>query len=154
MVITITGNIQYPITLDPSVWIFDDRKVHLNCDDKTQNKYHQKQQKDIKQYQQINKPPVQKSLQYTKQSELLSYSYYMPLKDFILRTEPSHVATSAILATKSGKQTITLTELLNSNALFSKNGKQIIKDGPIYLFKESDIHFEFPIKGISSIYIY
>src|SRR5699024_11232129 len=65
------------------------------------------------------------------------------------RSYDLHVATSAILATKSGKQTITLTELLNSNALFSKNGKQIIKDGPIYLFKESDIHFEFPIKGRS-----
>src|SRR5699024_743077 len=119
-----------------------------------QNKYHQKQQKDIKQYQQMNKPPVQKSLQYTKQSELLSYYYYMPLKDIILRTEPSDVDTSAILARERVKQALTLPDPLNSNARYSKNGKQSKKDGPIYLFKEYDIHFEFPRKGISSIYIY
>lgn len=28
-IVTITGNVKYPITLDPSVWIFDDRKFDL-----------------------------------------------------------------------------------------------------------------------------
>src|SRR5690554_4992296 len=30
MMITITGNVQYEITLDPGVWIFDERKVDLH----------------------------------------------------------------------------------------------------------------------------
>mgnify|MGYP001051368502 CR=1 FL=1 len=29
-IVTITGNVKYPITLDPSVWIFDDRKFDLD----------------------------------------------------------------------------------------------------------------------------
>lgn len=29
-IITLTGNVAYSITLDPGVWIFDDRKVDLN----------------------------------------------------------------------------------------------------------------------------
>ncbi len=29
MIIQIKGNVKYPITLDPSVWIFDDRKILL-----------------------------------------------------------------------------------------------------------------------------
>lgn len=29
-IVTITGNVKYSITLDPSVWIFDDRKFDLD----------------------------------------------------------------------------------------------------------------------------
>ncbi|MDY0408070.1 hypothetical protein [Paracerasibacillus soli] len=29
MIVQLTGNITYPITLDPTVWIFDDRKIKL-----------------------------------------------------------------------------------------------------------------------------
>lgn len=29
LIIQIKGNVKYPITLDPSVWIFDDRKILL-----------------------------------------------------------------------------------------------------------------------------
>ena len=29
MIIQLTGNVRYQITLDPSTWIFDDRKIVL-----------------------------------------------------------------------------------------------------------------------------
>ena len=29
MIVQVNGNVKFPITLDPSVWIFDDRKVLL-----------------------------------------------------------------------------------------------------------------------------
>ena len=29
-IISISGNVKFPITLDPGVWIFDDRRVDLN----------------------------------------------------------------------------------------------------------------------------
>lgn len=29
MIIQLTGNVRYQITLDPSTWIFDDRKIKL-----------------------------------------------------------------------------------------------------------------------------
>lgn len=29
MIVQLKGNVQFPITLDPTVWIFDDRKIKL-----------------------------------------------------------------------------------------------------------------------------
>lgn len=149
MVITITGNIQYPITLDPSVWIFDDRKITLHLNKVNQEKEHI----PFTGLQQLQKPPVTNSVQQTKRLELLSNSYYMPLEAFILRTEPKNDAKTAILSTSMGEESMPLRELINSNALFSQKGKPITTEGPIYLFRESDVDFEHPIKGIHNIHI-
>src|SRR5699024_9191515 len=91
MIVQIKGNVAYPITLDPSVWIFDDRKIML--EEAFVEGVTEEQEDPLKKaaelfnqeiYSQKSiKPPVNKSLSREEQKKALIHSFVMPIKDFI-----------------------------------------------------------------------
>ncbi|WP_058306987.1 hypothetical protein [Gracilibacillus massiliensis] len=148
MIIQIKGNVKYPITLDPSVWIFDDRKVRL---EEAFNDAAPSSEEKIESNSKLNKPPVNNSIKKYNKKELLENSYVMPIKEFIENAEMNENVTKANLVMKDDTKTISKEQLINSYLLFSIDGKQIKDQGPAYLYFGDGSNQENPIKGIKEI---
>ncbi|SHM88013.1 hypothetical protein [Gracilibacillus kekensis] len=150
MIIQIKGNVKYPITLDPSVWIFDDRKVKL---EEAFNDTPPSNEEKIDSNSKLNKPPVNNSIKKYNKKELLENSYVMPIKEFIENAELNDNATEANLIMKENSERVSKEQLINSYMLFSIDGKQINDQGPAYLYFGDGSNQNNPIKGIKVIEI-
>lgn len=157
MIIQITGNVKYPITLDPSVWIFDNRKILLSEAFTTKRKNDKKEKDIIKETaRRLNRAyntSENRNMTNKERKEALKYSYVMPIKDFIDHVEIKESATSATLKTKSGDVNISLGKLKNSYLQFSHQGRPLKDDGPVYLIYRDGSNKDSPIKGIEQIII-
>lgn len=153
MIVPIKGNVKFPITLDPGIWIFDDRKISLD-EAFQQTKETQVDEEDKYLYDgPMNRPPTRKSTKKIDKDKLFSTSYCIPIKDFLKNAECNNNATKAILTTKNGEETISLSQLEDSLLQFSDKGKQLKEDGPVYLLFGDGSNKDNPIKGVEIITI-
>lgn len=160
MIIQITGKVKFPITLDPSVWIFDDRKILIEdmFAEKNQQKVEKSEDDAAKRWKEeiyefkIN-PPVNPNITRKEKEEILKNSYVMPLKDFISHAEIEKGATQAVLETTNGNITIPLEQLVNSYLYFAEKGKPLKKNGPVHMYFKDGSNQQNPIKGIHKITI-
>ncbi|MBP1968232.1 hypothetical protein J2Z83_000324 [Virgibacillus natechei] len=162
MIVPITGNVTYSITLDPTVWIFDDRKILF--EEAFTEKVSQKEPEDElkkaaerwgKEYyhhQHID-PPVNKSISRFEGEKILKNSYVMPIKNFLDNAEIHSDSKEATIVTKDGDVTISIHDLQNSYFLFSLNGKPLKEDGPVHLYYTNGSNKEDPIKNVSKVII-
>lgn len=160
MIVQLTGNVKYPITLDPTVWIFDDRKLEFaNAFD--QNLKQEDLVEPLKTadqlnaaiYQQMMRPPVNNTVKKYKKEELLSTSFVMPILEFLGNAEVNHDAKEVILETENGDAQISIEQLMNCYLLFSIDGKPIKEDGPVHLYFKDGSNKNDPITGIKKIII-
>ncbi|AXI08963.1 hypothetical protein CV093_08990 [Oceanobacillus sp. 143] len=158
MIVPITGKVNYSITLDPTVWIFDDRKIKFeeafNQPLPASSKNNELEEASQRWERAIN-PPVNKGITRLEGEEILKHSYVMPIKDFIRNAEIQSDAVNAILVINDDQQdtiTITLKELEDSYLQFAMNGKPL-KDGPVYFFYQDGSNKDNPIKNVKKIII-
>ncbi|WP_279402020.1 hypothetical protein [Piscibacillus salipiscarius] len=136
LIVQIEGNVKHPITLDPTVWIFDDRKVLLDDAFKNEdsNLNGASADKDTPfnrdQYQQQINPPINESIKRFDKKKVLENSYLMPLSYFLPNSEPNEDAAKAILHTDDDSVEINFTQLENSYLLFALKGKTINRRWP------------------------
>jgi|SRR5699024_9286952 len=161
MIIQIKGKVNFPITLDPTVWIFDDRKIILEelfIERETEEKKDDAQKTaemfDQEIYFQTKiKPPVNQSLNRFEREKALKESFVMPLDSFVTNSEPEDSANSARLKTDGDDIIISLEQLRESYVRFSDKGKQLADNGPIHLYFGDGSNTENPFKGIKEIII-
>lgn len=162
MIIQITGNVKFSITLDPSVWIFDDRKIlfeeafngvnqeeQINNDDA--EKAAARWEQDL--YPQRIKPPVNKSIRRYDREKILTNSYVMPIREFLVHAEINKDATEVKLETTNGEIILPLTDFQDCYLLFSKKGKPIQDQGPVHIYFRDGSNKDNPIKGVKKIII-
>src|SRR5699024_10814496 len=133
MIVPITGKVTYSITMDPSVWIFDDRKILLDeafPSDSERTETEEDFQKTERMwtqevYQQKVKPPVNRSIKRFERDKILKSSYVMPIKDFIRHAESKSNAEDATLITNNENINISLEDLENCYLLFAIDGKTV-----------------------------
>lgn len=162
MIVQLTGNINYNITLDPTVWIFDDRKVLFeeafsNSQDKEQveidaleitaNRWSQEV------YQHRTRPPVNKSISKFEREKILKNSYVMPIYEFLSHAEVKPNTTDVTLVTLNHDVNITLAELQDCYLLFAIKGKPLKNDGPVHLYFKDGSNQDNPITGIQKIIV-
>lgn len=163
MIVPILGNVNYPITLDPTVWIFDDRKVLLeeafnakeeeeiiNNDEalrKTAENFDRELDQDF------IRPPVNKSINRFEREKILVNSYVMPIKEFLSHAEVKKTAIDVTLVTDHKEIKISLGNLENSLLLFSIKGQPLLEDGPVHLYYQDGSNKENPIKNVKKIII-
>ncbi|KMK77078.1 hypothetical protein [Alkalihalobacillus pseudalcaliphilus] len=159
----IDGEVAHPLTIDPSVWIFDERKVHLK------DAFTAKEQKEDpeiayrkaisaqwdKEIIEGNEAPNPNSndnkISYNKK-ELFQSSYGIAIEPFIRNANPSEKATAARIVTKSGEAfTYSLADITSMIAGFSYEGKPLKDDGPIHLYFADGSNRENPIKDVQRI---
>ena len=158
MIIQLSGKVKFPITLDASVWIFDDRKITL---DNAFTKQTEEEPVDelekaaerfnLEIYAQKIKPPVNKSINRFEREQILKNTYVMPIYEFIKNAEVDSDVTNVTLTTTNGPVEISLAELESSQFLFSVEGKPVKEDGPVHLYFGDGSNKDKPIKGISKI---
>ncbi len=158
--IEITGNVRYTITIDPTIWIFDDRKILLHdlltghmIKQQDKNEETLNKQWDQATYQQKIQPPINKSIGAYEDKQDLTDSYVMPIKQFIEYAEVNKDTDDVLLATVDGDMRIPLVDLYNSHMLFAVNGKPIQDKGPVHLYLK-DVNEQIKIiKGVKRIFM-
>ena len=161
MIVQIKGNVRFPITLDPTVWIFDDRKIILEeaFQDRKETVDEDKLQKAAELFnqeiysQKKIKPPVNKSINRYEKEKALTNSYVMPIKDFIKTIEINDGAERVILNTNEDDVIISIEQLESAYLIFAMKGKPLKEDGPVHLIFGDGSNKDEPIKGINQIIV-
>lgn len=162
MILPIEGNVSYTITLDPTVWIFDDRKILL--EDAFSNKSKEdlgngELKKASERWERAlhpdrSRPPVNRSISKMEGKEILKNSYLMPIRDFLKTAEINEDATQGILTIEGSDDVIvSLNDLKESYLLFAIDGKPLKEDGPVYFFYKDGSNQDNPIKNVKKIII-
>ncbi|KOO50610.1 hypothetical protein AMD01_02355 [Priestia koreensis] len=156
-IMSIEGNVQYAITLDAGVWIFDDRKVDLTT-------YFQEkpvQKDEIAEYtksvsahwdREIQEgavfPPTLKTERKFKKQEVLTGTFGISFRDFLKNAEPLKEASVVTIVTENDQITIPLEQAYTLILGFSKDGKPLLEDGPIHVYYEDGSNEQNPIKHV------
>ncbi|GGH74328.1 hypothetical protein JOD43_000251 [Pullulanibacillus pueri] len=153
-IVTITGLVSFPLTLDPSSWIFDDRKIDI--DDFFSNDF------DLDEFLEAQKderagaaiPRLAKGQRKYKKQEWLTRSFAIPVKIFIENSEPKNEATQVTFSLQNGEKAIVSLEDAKSGVFaFSINGRIIEEDGPLHFYFQDPSMKDKAIKGITSIIV-
>ncbi len=158
-IIPIKGAVKFSITLDPSVWIFDDRKIDL--DEFFEGKYEYKDESE--EYTKVTSahwsreiiegavfPPTLKSEKKYERTKLLTNTYGIDLKQFILNAEPNKDATTLVIETANGEHKLALDDLDSVLMKFSHQGKPLKEDGPVHIIYKDGSNLNNPIKQITA----
>ena len=158
-IIPITGAVKFNITLDPTVWIFDDRRIDL--DEFFEGKY---EYKDLdEEYTKVTSahwsreiiegstnPPTLKSEKKYEKTKMLSNTYGIELKPFIQNAEPLKEAKHLIIETSEGNHIISLDEMDDILVKFSHKGKPLREDGPVHIIKKDGSNLNDPIRYVTA----
>ncbi|SER59303.1 hypothetical protein [Psychrobacillus sp. OK032] len=161
-IIPIIGAVKFTITLDPTVWIFDDRKIDL--DEFFSGEYEYKD--ELEEYTKVTSahwsreiiegstvPPTLQSEKKYERTKVLTSSYGVELKSFILNAEPLPEASKLIIETIEGEHSFTLNELDTLLLKFSHKGKPLREDGPVHVIKKDGSNINNPIKFVTAFRI-
>ncbi|GAF14641.1 hypothetical protein JCM19046_956 [Bacillus sp. JCM 19046] len=161
----ISGNVKKPLTIDPTVWIFDERKIDLNAFFESGSKL--EEDNDLTDYtkkisEQFDREMLEGSeppnpnrdsnkIKFNRQ-ELINGSFGMPLKSFIKNASPFENASTIQVETTD--ETVHAFPLEKGNyfiAAFSKDGQPLRNDGPIHLYIVDGEQHQ-PIKNVKQLH--
>lgn len=159
-VIVFKGAVSFPITLDPTVWVFDERKFDLSSytgendtDLSKQAKYLQGTgtQWDKELREGASLPSVRRSL--AEERKVLEGEYGIRLDPFITNAQPLPEATHVRLHREDQEAvTLPIAEARRAILQFSKAGKPITDNGPVYFYlPETLLAKDEPLKGITAM---
>ncbi|WP_270181740.1 peptidyl-prolyl cis-trans isomerase [Alkalihalobacillus sp. CinArs1] len=160
-IIPIKGKVTYPITLDASVWIFDDRKIELeeflkfnSSSDENENDYIKAQSERWEQERTGIKPPINQSIKRFEKEKILNGSYVIPLEPFLSNAEPLTEGNHVQLETTDDEHIVlSIDEALNGFLGFAINGKPLKDDGPVHFYHGDGANAAEPFKNICAITI-
>ncbi|WP_085524111.1 hypothetical protein [Tuberibacillus sp. Marseille-P3662] len=158
-IIPVKGAVNYSITLDASVWIFDDRKIAFEdffshdykmlIDPEPNNA-----QNGLAPEQDAAGAPFQKNERRYKKSEWFDHSFVIPVKTFLGNAEPLDSAnTVRFELDNQTSESVTLDEANKGVFLFSQDGQSIKERGPIHFYHGNGDNKDNPIKGIRKIVV-
>lgn len=156
-ILFINGKVRFPITIDPTVWIFDDRKVDLTTyfDETRENTSELEAYLKTLQNIGIAKsvmvfafPPIQQSVKKYKKEQLITGTFGIPFQPFLANAEISDDATQVEIETVDDTITLPLETVKHAILGFSKEGKPLKEDGPVHLYYNDGSNRQNPIRNI------
>ncbi|WP_313891415.1 peptidyl-prolyl cis-trans isomerase [Psychrobacillus sp.] len=158
-IIPIKGAVKFNITLDPSVWIFDDRRIDL--DDFFSGKYEYKD--ELEEYTKVTSahwsreiiegstvPPTLKSEKKYERTKLLTSTFGIDMKQFIINAEPLMGVTKVVVETPDGEHAFSFEEIDSLLLKFSHKGKPLREDGPVHILHKDGSNINNPIKNVTA----
>lgn len=163
-VLPLKGEVKFPLHIDPTVWIFDDRKFDLdqwhpeiNEDNEDAQETYLKQVSSQwdKELIEGSAPPPKEPIKRTKKEILTETTFGIPFKPFILNSEPNENAASLIVHTKTEDFEYPMDQALELMIGFSLKGKpiNINEGGPIYIYHGDGSNRSNPIKNVTGFTI-
>ncbi len=159
-IIQVSGLVNFPITIDPTVWIFDDRKqtadtVFAPVEVKDELEAYTKEASKHwdQEITEGAKAPEQSTKTY-KKVEMLTGTFYMALAPFIKNAEPQEEAKTLLITTEEEEEyAIPLEEIGSIFLLFCIKGKPLTEDGPVHIFDQTKGPEQTPIKNVRAFKI-
>lgn len=161
-IIPIKGAVTYQLTLDPTVWIFDDRKLDLTTYFNTEKKAedNEKYLRDMGAHwsREIMEgavfPPTLKTERKFDRKGMLTGTFGMEINPFLKNAEIKAEATEVVFECSTGEEFAFPLEQANEFIFkFCQDGKPLLEDGPVYILFGDGSNVENPIKNISAIRI-
>lgn len=159
-IIMIKGKVNYQITLDSGVWIFDDRKVDLTTyfieEQETKDELEEYTKTVSKHWEReiregaIHPPTLKTERTYEKQ-RALNGSFGIPLKPFLNNAGIQSDATSIEFINDTETFRLPIQEAYNVILGFSNKGKPLKEDGPIHVYFGNGSNVSNPIKNVKQI---
>ncbi|MDG5789463.1 peptidyl-prolyl cis-trans isomerase [Evansella sp. AB-P1] len=157
---TISGEVNHKLTIDPGVWIFDERKVDLSSYFSQEYKDHNEIELE-KLAKAWNQQRLEGALPTSNgnnvkmsRKELTEKSYGMPLGPFIENTRPKEQAKKVIFLRESGEEfQCSFEEAMKGILGFSNQGKPLSEDGPVHFYLGNGENKEDPVTNITGIII-
>jgi hypothetical protein len=161
-IIVLSGKVKYTITLEPTVWIFDDRKVDLTTYFSTTSN----PTNDLEEYtKSISKhwdreitegavyPPTLKTEKKYEKEKVLTGSFGIPFQPFLKNAEPDENAAALVIKTATSEHEISLDKAMNLILGFSNVGKPLSEDGPVHVYFGDGSNLQNPIKNVREFII-
>ncbi|TKC18523.1 peptidyl-prolyl cis-trans isomerase [Robertmurraya kyonggiensis] len=156
-IVLISGKVKYSITLDPSVWIFDDRKQELHSffhDEKEEKDSLEEYTKEVSKHwdREIIEgaivPPTLKTEKKFIKEELITGTFCIPFEPFLKNAEVLEEASHLIIISDEGEVKLPL-EIAEQMVLgFSIDGKPLREDGPVHCYYGDGSNFNNPIRNV------
>ncbi|SDH89513.1 hypothetical protein [Alteribacillus bidgolensis] len=165
-IVMINGNVKHTITIDPTVWIFDDRKIDLKTwtgeenrksDEMEQYKKDISKQwdKEITEGAQLPKRNQTNRIR-TKKEELINGTFGIPFGSFLKNAEPHSDAAKVVVETNGGNDTDHIVNLEEASQFvigFSENGKPLKETGPVHVYYGDGSNKQNPITHVKGFRI-
>ena len=162
-VIQIKGNVQHAITLDPGIWIFDDRRIdlntfftggHIEMDEMEEYKRNMGKHWSREIMEGATFPPtLETEKQFEKEKEITG-TYGIYLNHFLKNAKPKEDAKSLLIETTEGEvHTIPLQNASEIIMKYSNDGKPLIEDGPVHILYKDGSNLEDPLRNVVAIHV-
>lgn len=160
-IIPIKGAVSFQLTLDPTVWIFDDRKLDLKTYFTSQEV---EEDKDIKYMREVGAhwsreimegatfPPTLKSERKFDRKGMETGTFGIELSPFLKNAEIKPEATMIVIECEDGKEyPFSIAEAQTLILKYSQDGKPLLEDGPVHVLFKDGSNVDNPIKNVSAI---
>ncbi|SDI65455.1 hypothetical protein [Natribacillus halophilus] len=145
-IVPVSGKVNYRITIDPTVWIFDNRKIELESYFKDPQAWEENTEEGN------GHRRWQTNQIRSKKEAVIEGSYGMPLRPFIDNAEPSPSASTLVAITSSGEEiTASLEEGKTWIAGFSAEGQALKEDGPIHIYYADGSNQQSPVTNVVAL---
>lgn len=160
-IIPIKGAVTYNLTLDPTVWIFDDRRLDLNTYFTDRNEEEDEETLYLKNAgahwsREIMEgavfPPTLKTERKFDRQGMKTGTFGMEIKYFLNNAEIDSNATKVVFELKDGSEhTFSIDEAYTLIFKYSQDGKPITDGGPVHIIFSDGSNIDNPIKNVSAI---
>lgn len=161
-ILPLNGKTKYSLTLDPTVWIFDDRKIDLktyfvdekiveDADEKYLNAVGKHWSREIMEG--AVYPPTLKTERKFDRKGMQTGTFGMVLGTFIKNAEPLEDATTVTLETANGTYDFSFADASSLILKFSHEGKPLNDDGPVHVLFDDGSNVNNPITHVTAIRI-
>ncbi|GLC87592.1 peptidyl-prolyl cis-trans isomerase [Lysinibacillus piscis] len=160
-IIPIKGAVAFQLTLDPTVWIFDDRKLDLTTYFTSQSV---EEDMDIKYMREVGAhwsreimegatfPPTLKSERKFDRKGMETGTFGIELSHFLKNAEPKPEATKIVIECQENKEySFTLEEAKTLIFKYSQDGKPLVEDGPVHVLLGDGSNVHEPITHVTAI---
>ncbi|WP_203332512.1 peptidyl-prolyl cis-trans isomerase [Planococcus beigongshangi] len=162
-IIQFKGNVKFKLTLDPTVWIFDDRKLDLE-------KYFTEkriERDELEEYKRgmgehwsreimegATVPPTlnsEKTYKKQEKKEMLTGTFGILFRPFLENAEPYDNAETVVFETAHGEFSFSFEEAKELVFKFSDKGQPLREDGPVHILLPDGSNVDNPITDVTAI---
>lgn len=162
-IIQIKGDVKFGLTLDPTVWIFDDRKLDLtkyfteeriSRDEMEEYKRGMGEHWSREIMEGATVPPTlnsEKKYKKKEKQEMLTGTFGILFRPFIENAEPNPAAETVVFETLNGEYSFPMEAAKELVFKFSHEGQPLREDGPVHVLLPDGSNLDSPITNVSAI---